>query len=96
MAAEANRKLHGRIWEAVHRLGRAPWVVGGDWNLHPNAVAVPTLTRGMAHEPAHSTTDGASVIDWFLTASQIAEACSTQVLTEAPIAVHRPVVLQIG
>ena len=92
-AVKCNRALHHEILQVLFLLGRTPWVIGGDWNLAPDQVALPLFAGGAAIDPGLPTVDAGSTLDWFLAGPCMRDLAISRVLTAAPIAVHRPVTL---
>ena len=92
-AVKCNRVLHHEILQVLFLLGRTPWIIGGDWNLAPDQVALPLFAGGAAIDPGLPTVDTGSTLDWFLAGPCMRDLAISRVLTAAPIAVDRPVTL---
>ena len=91
---QRNSALHRAIYQELHMLGRAPYVIGGDWNLSPEQL-LPTWQRpGWAVATGESTCDTGSQLDWFMV-SPVMAPLATTTLCHAPVAVHRPVLLHL-
>ena len=91
---QRNSALHRAIYQELHMLGRAPYVIGGDWNLSPEQL-LPTWQRpGCAVATGESTCDTGSQLDWFMV-SPVMAPLATTTLCHAPVAVHRPVLLHL-
>eukprot|EP00972_Heterocapsa_arctica_P047274 6974173-Heterocapsa_arctica.AAC.1 len=44
---EGNKVLRARISEHLAKIGRVPWIIGGDWNLEPGTFTLEN-TNGKA------------------------------------------------
>eukprot|EP00972_Heterocapsa_arctica_P088658 13072784-Heterocapsa_arctica.AAC.1 len=67
---EGNRVLRYRISEHIAKIGRVPWIIGGDWNLEQGTLTLENSCAKAAYvEPGSHTysRDGTkSKLDWFL------------------------------
>ena len=62
-----NRALHRRFGEEVCRIGRVPWIAGGDWNVEPDSINLGHYRGVNIRTLGEPTTDSGSNLDWFLT-----------------------------
>ena len=79
----------------VHRVGRVPWVIGGDWNVRPEQVFMGNLPGFAIVASDDPTTDSGNRIDWFATNVERGDGAKVEVLSEFPIPVHRPVLAKV-
>eukprot|EP00972_Heterocapsa_arctica_P025046 3690600-Heterocapsa_arctica.AAC.1 len=46
---EGNKLLRARISERLAKIGRVPWIMGGDWNLEPGTLTLENTNAKAAY-----------------------------------------------
>eukprot|EP00972_Heterocapsa_arctica_P087724 12937232-Heterocapsa_arctica.AAC.1 len=46
---EGNKVLRARILEHPAKIGRVPWIIGGDWNLEPGTLTLENTNAKAAY-----------------------------------------------
>eukprot|EP00972_Heterocapsa_arctica_P054307 8004528-Heterocapsa_arctica.AAC.1 len=97
---EGNQGLRSRISKHLAKIGKAPWVLGGDWNLEPGTFTLENTNAKSAYvEPGSHTfsRDGLqSKLDRFLVCPELAISAEAMVNNDTHISGHSPVILNIG
>ena len=94
-AAWKNRCLQRTVGGEITRIGRVPWIAGGDWNEGPEEVYVGDIPGVKVRSSGEPTCDTGSELDWFMTNIRESEEDSIYVDIEAGVSVHRPVIFTI-
>eukprot|EP00972_Heterocapsa_arctica_P013191 1938341-Heterocapsa_arctica.AAC.1 len=91
---EGNRVLRDRVAEHLAKLGRVPWIIGGDWNVEPGTFTLENHNGKAAYvaTTAHTySRDGSiSKLDWFLVCPELANSAKSAVNNDTHIQGHSP------
>eukprot|EP00972_Heterocapsa_arctica_P058347 8607900-Heterocapsa_arctica.AAC.1 len=97
---EGNRLLRDRVSEHLAKLGRVPWIIGGDWNVEPGTFTLEKHSgkAGFVATTGHTySRDGnKSNLDWFLVCSELIISAQVFVNNDTHIQGHSPVRMAIG
>eukprot|EP00973_Karenia_brevis_P035100 4842466-Karenia_brevis.AAC.1 len=88
-------------WCSLHRM---PFIIGADWNMHPSVIESTTfadilhaaIVADMSTIGTCTSEGAVSTIDYFIMSADLAEAAHCiRIVPTAPIATHRPVLLEM-
>ena len=94
-AAQKNRVLQRTIGGEISRLGRVPWVIGGDWNATPDEVCVGNVGGAAMISTETATHEKGRILDWFLTNMDIDGGTAVEAKDDAGVTGHLPVIMTI-
>eukprot|EP00972_Heterocapsa_arctica_P057587 8496148-Heterocapsa_arctica.AAC.1 len=86
---EGNNVLRSRISERLAKIGRVPWVIGGDWNVEPGTFTLGNTNAKAAYVDPGSRTfsrDGVhSKLNRFLVCAELAISAEAMVNNDTHI-----------
>ena len=94
-AAGKNRAFHRSISQEITRIGRVPWIMGGDWNITPAEIHLGNVGGLTVLSPGTATADTGSELDWFITNMDYGVKKTPEILYDAGVTVHRPVIMEV-
>ena len=91
---EKNEELQKSIGTDLQRLGRVPWVIGGDWNMEPEQIQG-TWELGSKVVRTHQMTHShGQELDWFLT-NRLTPIANVEQVQEQPFVGHHAIQMNL-
>jgi hypothetical protein len=92
---ELNAQIYKEIQERVAKMGRIPWVVGGDFNQEPQELLPGWSKSSHIFAPSVPTRIFGRVIDWFMASPLLGSNLRANVVHGQGVHGHIPVILTI-
>eukprot|EP00972_Heterocapsa_arctica_P003847 573020-Heterocapsa_arctica.AAC.1 len=62
-----NISIRDRLGRYITQLGKAPWIIGGDWNMAPGVCIIEGMSNSAAYlDPVDATCHSGNTLDWFM------------------------------
>ena len=92
---DLNARIYEEVQERIARMGRIPWIVGGDFNQEPHDL-LPGWSRHShvfaPHVPTHTF---GRVLDWFMVSPLLGYNLRASVVPDQGVTGHAPAMLTL-